>query len=58
MKSNWEHEKEAMTTDQKFRVDDEHILEEDKRHLKESEEHPEVIPTKGKRSKVDREDGD
>ncbi|HEV7389474.1 MAG TPA: hypothetical protein VGN73_12760 [Gemmatimonadaceae bacterium] len=58
MKSNWEHQKEAITTDQKFRVDDEHILEEDKRHLKESEEHPDVIPTKRKRSKVDQDEGD
>jgi hypothetical protein len=58
MKSNWEHEKKALTTDQKFRVDDEHIHEEDKRHLKESEEHPDVIPTKARRSKVEREQED
>jgi hypothetical protein len=58
MKSNWEHQKKAITTDQKFRDDDEHIHEADKRHLKESEEQPNVIPTKGKRSKVDQDDGD
>jgi hypothetical protein len=51
MKSNWEHQKRAVTTDQKFKDDDEHIHEADKRHLKESEEHPNVIPTKGKPSK-------
>jgi hypothetical protein len=44
MKTNWEHQKEAITTDQKNRVDDEHLREVDKRHLKESEEEPNVIP--------------
>jgi hypothetical protein len=51
MKSNHEQQKEAVTTDQKFRVDDEHIREEDKRHLKESEEQPNLIPTKAKKTK-------
>lgn len=37
MKTNWEHQKEAITTDQKNRVDDEHIHEIDKRRVKESE---------------------
>ena len=58
MKSNSEHQKRANTTDQKFRDNDEHILEADKRHLKESEEHPNMIPTKGKKSKVAPDDGD
>jgi hypothetical protein len=35
--TNWEHQKEAITTDQKNRVDDEHIHEIDKRRVKESE---------------------
>jgi hypothetical protein len=44
MKTNWEHQKKAITTDQKFRTDDEHIHEMDKRHLKESKEDPGFIP--------------
>jgi hypothetical protein len=45
MKTNWEHQKKAITTDQKYRTDDEHIHEIDKRRLKESEEQdPELIP--------------
>lgn len=50
MKPNWEHAKEAITTDQKFRTDDEHLHEVDKRHLKESEEEPNLIPKKGKKA--------
>ena len=38
MKTNWEHQKEALTTDQKLAAEDEHLREIDKRHLKESEE--------------------
>jgi hypothetical protein len=34
MKTNWQHQKDAITTDQKNRTDDEHIHEADKRHLK------------------------
>ena len=37
MKTNWEHQKEAITTDQKNRVDDENIHELDKQRVKESE---------------------
>jgi hypothetical protein len=45
MKTNWEHQKKAITTDQKYRTDDEHIHEIDKQRLKESEEQdPELIP--------------
>ena len=58
MKSNAQHQKDAVATDQKFRVDDEHIREADKRHLKESEEHPNLIPKKGGKPKVDQDDGD
>jgi len=56
MKPSWEHEKEAATTDQKFRDDDEHLHELDKRHLKESEEQdPELIPDSGRKGKSKRE---
>jgi hypothetical protein len=49
MKTNWEHQKEAITTDQKNRTEDEHLRELDKRHLKESEEEPNVIPQRSKK---------
>jgi hypothetical protein len=51
MKTNWEHQKEALTTDQKNRAEDEHLLETDKRHLKESEENPNQIPQRSKKTK-------
>ncbi|HET6761065.1 MAG TPA: hypothetical protein VFH13_03145, partial [Gemmatimonadaceae bacterium] len=45
MKTNWEHQKKAITTDQKFRAEDEHIHERDKQRVKESEElDPQLIP--------------
>jgi hypothetical protein len=44
MKTNWQHQRDAITTDQKFRDDDEHIHELDKRHLKQSEEDDGRIP--------------
>jgi len=44
MDTNWKHQKDAITTDQKNRVDDEHIREADKRHLKENEADPTSIP--------------
>ncbi len=44
MDTNWKHQKKAITTDQKNRVDDEHIHEIDKRHLKESESEASLIP--------------
>ncbi|MGH7603602.1 MAG: hypothetical protein ACRENK_06345 [Gemmatimonadaceae bacterium] len=50
MKTNWQHEKDAIATDQKNRTVDEHIREQDKRHLKQSEEDPNLIPKKGKKS--------
>lgn len=49
MKTNWEHQKEAVATDQKNRVNDEHLRELDKRHLKESEEEPNTIPQRSKK---------
>ena len=51
MKPNWEH---PVTTDQKFRNDDEHLRELDKKHLKESEKESEFIPKPAK--KPDAED--
>ena len=56
MKSNSEHQKKATTTDQKFRVQDEHLREVDKRHLKESKEDKELIP-EGKKPEAET-DGD
>ena len=44
MGSNQEHQKRANATDQKFRTDDEHIHEMDKKHLKESEKDAGLIP--------------
>jgi hypothetical protein len=52
MKTNWEHQKDAITTDQANRVEDEHIHEDDKRHLKQSEEHPNVIPHRSKKGQA------
>ena len=37
MKTNWQHQKDAITTDQKNRVDDERIHELDKRRVKQTE---------------------
>ncbi len=45
MDTNWKHQKDAITTDQKFRNEDEHL----QRHLKESEKKdPELIAKKEK----------
>ncbi len=43
MDTNWKHQKDAITTDQKNRVDDERVHEADKRHLKENESNPTPI---------------
>ncbi len=48
MDSSGKHQKEPATTDHKFRTDDEHILEMDKRHLKESTNDKSLIPNQGK----------
>jgi hypothetical protein len=50
MDTNWKHQKDAITTDQKFRVDDEHIHEIEKRHLKESEKEAALIPRKAEKA--------
>jgi hypothetical protein len=44
MDTNWKHQKDAITTDQKFRTDDERMHEIDKRHLKEVEKEASSIP--------------
>lgn len=54
MDSNWEHQKKAITTDQKFRTDDEHIHELDKRHLKESEKDPTLMPSEPEKPAADK----
>lgn len=51
MKTNWQHQKDAITTDQKFRDPDEHLHEIDKRHLKESEEAANRIPPDARKGK-------
>jgi hypothetical protein len=57
MKTNWEHQKKAITTDQKFRTDDEHLHELDKRQLKESEaKDPALIPKQGGKPADDEEE--
>ena len=50
MKTNSQHQKDAITTDQKNRVDDEHLREVDKRHVKESEKSASPIPKERKKS--------
>jgi hypothetical protein len=47
MKSNGIFQKQATVTDQKTRTNDEHVLELDKQHLKESMDEPNLIPKKG-----------
>ena len=51
MKSNWQHQKDALNTDQAHRTDDEHINEEDKQELSASDKaEREVNP--GKQSDI------
>lgn len=56
MKTNWEHQKKAITTDQKFRTDDEHLHELDKKHLKETEKDPQLIPKQADKQLEDKEE--
>ena len=51
MKTNWEHQKEAITTDQKNRVDDEGIHRLDKRRVKESEKQASPKPPRQKKER-------
>ena len=46
MKTNWQHQKDAITTDQKNLTDDEHVHEEEKQHLRASEKPETPIPQK------------
>jgi len=48
MKTNWEHQKEALVTDQKLAAEDEHLREADKRHLTQSEKNETPIPQQKK----------
>jgi len=52
MKTNGKFQKDAMTTDQKFRNEDEHLHELDKLHLKKSAEDPGPIPQSGKKARL------
>ncbi len=56
VKTNWEHQKKAITTDQKFRTDDEHLHELDKKHLKETEKDPQLIPKQSDQQLEDKEE--
>ncbi|MEA2761782.1 MAG: hypothetical protein QOD47_1066 [Gemmatimonadaceae bacterium] len=49
MKTDGKFQKDAMTTDQKLRNEDEHLHEMDKRHLKENAETPGPIPQSAKK---------
>ena len=51
--NNQEFQKKPAGTDQKFRTDDEHIHELDKRHLKESEKDADFIPKPAKKADQD-----
>ncbi len=56
MGSNQEHQKRANATDQKFRTDDEHIHEMDKKHLKESEKDAAFIPKPDDKQAADKKE--
>jgi hypothetical protein len=51
MKTNWQHQKDAITTDQKNRVDDEHIHELDKQRVKQSEKQASPTAAQEKKSR-------
>ena len=56
MDTNWKHQKDAITTDQKFLNEDEHLHELDKRHLKESEKEAQtLIPKKEEKTESSKE---
>jgi hypothetical protein len=50
MKTNWKHQNDAITTDQKNRTDDERIHEQDKRHFTASEKEKNLIPEQQKKA--------
>ncbi len=49
MKTNWQHQKDAITTDQKNRDDDEHLHERDKQRVKATEKSASPIPAETKK---------
>ena len=51
MKTNWQHQKDAITTDQKNLTDDEHLHELDKRRVKETEKEASPVPTERKKNR-------
>jgi hypothetical protein len=53
MKTNWKHQNDAITTDQKNRTDDQHIHEQDKQHFKASEKEKNLIPEQQKKAQDD-----
>jgi len=56
MDTNWKHQKDAITTDQKFVNEDEHLHELDKQHLKESEKEAEsMIPKNNEKTEPSRQ---
>ena len=55
MKTNWQHQKDAITTDQKNLTDDQHIHEEDKEHFQASEKDKKMIPGQDEQARQKRE---
>jgi hypothetical protein len=53
MKTNWQHQKDAITTDQKNLTDDQHIHEQDKQHFKASEKEKNLVPADSKKKQAD-----
>jgi hypothetical protein len=56
MKTNWQHQKDAITTDQKNLTDDQHIHEQDKQHFKASEKEKKTIPSQNNESESGRDE--
>ena len=50
MKTDWKHQKDAITTDQKNLTDDQHIHEQDKQDFKASEKDKNFIPGQDKKN--------
>ena len=55
VKSNWQHQKDAVVTDQKSHTDDEHIHEADKRHLKSNSDDSDTLSKPRKKAQAPRE---
>ncbi len=56
MNGSPEYQKKPAATDQKFRTDDEHIHELDKRHLTESKKDAALIPNQKEKADRDKKD--